>query len=292
MSRLDLPIGVFDSGVGGLTVLGAIRRQLPTENLLYLGDTARVPYGARAPETVRRYATRVAGHLYSRGIKALVIACNTATTWALDTLEQAGDALGVPVVGVIQPGVDAAVQRTRNGHVAIIGTEGTVMGGRYTEALRRARPDIRVSAVACPLFVSLAEEGWTQGEVPRLVAERYLAELRDGADTLILGCTHYPMMTGVISETLPGVQLVDSGQATAGALARVLEQRGLLRRGGPGRDDFLVTDNLDRFHRVARHFLGSDPEPARVVDLDDADGDHWSPPAPPADQRSTGGPCP
>ncbi len=275
MSVKNLPIGVFDSGVGGLTVLQALTRRLPAENLLYLGDTARVPYGTRSPETVLRYAERVAGHLYTRGIKALVIACNTATTWALPALEATGARLGVPVIGVIQPGAARALELTRSGHVGVIGTEGTVRGGRYEEALRAASPGVRVDALACPLFVALAEEGWTTGPIAAMVAERYLDPLRGGPDTLILGCTHYPLLSEAIASALPGVTLVDSASATADAVAATLAHRGLLRSGDAGWQRYLVTDNLARFLTVGRHFLGREPWPAEVVDIDDSDHAAW-----------------
>lgn len=277
MERVELPIGVFDSGVGGLTVLEALARRLPSENLLYLGDTARVPYGTRSPATVERYAHRVAAHLYTRGIKALVVACNTATTWALDSLTRTGERLGVPVIGVIVPGVERALSVTRTGNVAIIGTESTVQGGRYEAELRARRPDIRVRSLAAPMFVALAEEGWTNDQIAHLVAERYLAPLRDGPDTLILGCTHYPLLAQPIAAALPGVTLVDSASATAEVAAGLLARRGLLRGGGAGWQHFLVTDNLVRFLAVGRRFLHREPEPAMVVDLDDTDGLAWSP---------------
>jgi len=275
VKRIDLPIGVFDSGVGGLTVLDAIRRRLPAEDLLYLGDTARVPYGTRAPDTVVRYAHRVAGHLVRRGVKAIVIACNTATTWALDALEQAAAPLSIPVIGVIAPGVDAALARTRSGRIAVIGTEGTVRGGAYTRHLQAGRPDVKVEAVPCPLFVALAEEGWTDGDIARLTAERYLSPLRTAvpaADTLILGCTHYPLLANVIADVLPGVALVDSATATADATASRLAAEGLLRNAGhPGTSAFLVTDHVDRFQRVGARFLRKPPTPVELVDLTDAD---------------------
>lgn len=288
MRESDLPIGVFDSGVGGLTVLDALARRLPAENLLYLGDTARVPYGTRSPETVLRYAERVAGHLYTRGIKALVVACNTATTWALPALTATGEGLGIPVTGVIAPGVKRALELTKSGHVAVIGTEGTIRGGRYEAELRASRPELRVSALAAPLFVALAEEGWTSGPIAALVAERYLAPLRGGADTLILGCTHYPLLAQAIGDALPGVTLVDSATATASAVAGLLAERGLLRSGGSGWQRYLVTDNLARFQSVGRHFLGREPAPAEVVDIDDADHAAWTLPVsrPPADPRT------
>lgn len=272
----DLPIGVFDSGVGGLTVLAALRRRLPREDLLYLGDTARVPYGTRSPDTVVRYAERVAGHLLGRGIKALVVACNTATTWALPALQATGRARGIPVVGVIEPGVARALAVTRVGHVAVIGTEGTIQGGRYVEQLLAARPDLVVQAVACPLFVALAEEGWVGDDpIARLTAERYLAPLRHGPDTVILGCTHYPLLQAAIQAALPEATLVDSATATAQATALLLADQDLLRQGaGPGVARFLVTDNPQRFERVGRYFMDA-PHTPEVVDIDDRDHATW-----------------
>lgn len=274
--RAELPIGVFDSGVGGLTVLSALMERLPAENLIYLGDTARVPYGTRSAETVLRYSERVAGHLVKIGIKALVVACNTATTWALDALTATGERIGVPVIGVIEPGARRAAALTRSGHVGVIGTEGTIRGRRYEVELRAIRPDLTVSALACPLFVSLAEEGWTSDEIARLVAERYLAPLRGGPDTLILGCTHYPLLAGPIQAALPGVTLVDSATATADAVAALLTRQDLARRGAVGWRRYLVTDNLERFLAVGSHILGHAPQPTAVVDIDEADHAAWS----------------
>ena len=276
MSSRKLPIGVFDSGVGGLTVLAALRQRLPAEDLLYLGDTARVPYGTRSPETVVRYAERVAGHLLGQGIKALVVACNTATTWALPALQRTGQARGIPVVGVIEPGVERALEATRNGHVGVIGTEGTIQGGRYTAQLLAARPTLRVDGVACPMFVALAEEGWVGDDpIARLTAERYLAPLRGGPDTVILGCTHYPLLRAAIQAALPGATLVDSATATAADTAALLQAQGLLRADpGPGRSRFLVTDNPARFERVGRYFLDA-PHRPEVVDIDERDHATW-----------------
>lgn len=274
MSRSDLPIGVFDSGVGGLTVTHALRRALPHEDLLYLGDTARVPYGARSAETVRRYALRVGGHLVRRGVKVLVVACNTATTWALPDLRAALAPRGIPVIGVIEPGAAVAAARTQ-GSVGVIATEGTIRSGAYRRALLTLRPDLVVHERACPLFVALAEEGWTDGDVASLVADRYLAPLRDaehGPDTLILGCTHYPLLAGVIQQALPGVTLVDSATATAAAVvARLAETRLTREPTHLGRSRYLVTDHLERFVAVGERFLGAPPVPAEVVDLTDAD---------------------
>jgi glutamate racemase len=274
--RQRLPIGVFDSGVGGLTVAHAVRMALPHEDILYLGDTARVPYGTRSPQTVQRYVERVAGHLVRRGIKALVVACNTATTYALPTLIKVGQARGIPVIGVIEPGVHAAMARTRNNHIGVIGTEGTIRGGVYQELLQAHRPEIKVSALACPLFVSLAEEGWTDGEVARLTADRYLADLRGGPDTLILGCTHYPLLKDAIQAALPSPVLIDSARATALELTDVLDLHGLqIEREETGTMHCLVTDNIERFIDVGTRFLGQPPEHVELVDLDEVDGAAW-----------------
>lgn len=256
-------LGVFDSGIGGLTVLAALRRALPGHDLVYLGDTARVPYGTRSPVTVVRYARRVASYLHTEGVDLIVIACNTATAHALPALQASGSVAGVPVFGVIEPGVDAALEAHRDGAIAVLGTEGTIRGGAYQRALRDRLPDLSVEAVACPLFVPLAEEGWTSGEVPRLVAERYLGHLRGRVDTAILGCTHYPLLRDVLTQVLPGVTLVDSASATARAVAAHLGG------GAPGRGSvrYLVTDHADRFRAVGAGFLGETPDPVDWVDL-------------------------
>ncbi len=275
MTATDLPIGVFDSGVGGLTVVRALRAQLPGESITYLGDTARVPYGTRSPETVRRYSQRVAGHLVRRGVKALVVACNTATTYAIESLREEGDRRGIPVIGVIEPGVQAAAQICQ-GHVGVIGTEGTIRGGAYTRLLQQHAPGLQVTSLACPMFVALAEEGWTDGDVAMATAERYLSPLRDGPDTLILGCTHYPLLAAAIRATLPGVNLVDSAQSTAEAVAKVLKSSGLIND-EPKRDSqFLVTDNMQRFIDVGTRFFGEAPHPTELVDLDDKDQAAWA----------------
>ncbi|MED5374494.1 MAG: glutamate racemase [Myxococcota bacterium] len=265
------PIGVFDSGVGGLTVLKAIRERLPSESLVYLGDTARVPYGTRSPETVVRYSQRVASRLVREDIKALVIACNTATAHALEHLQRAGETIGLPVLGVIEPGVQAALQVTQGGRVAVLGTEGTVRAGRYQAALEAA--GVHALGQACSLFVPLAEEGWTSGEVAEATALRYLGHLLGQVDTAILGCTHFPLLREVIEKALPGVSLVDSAQTTALALEQILRERGLMapeRTPEPTR--YLVTDNLERFAHVGLRFLGQRPQGVMLVDLPDPEG--------------------
>lgn len=258
-----MKIGVFDSGMGGLTVLAAIREALPTHDLVYLGDTARVPYGTRSPSTVIQYSMRVASYLVQQGVEAIVVACNTATTHALEPLREAGQRVGVPVFGVVEPGVDAALAVHRDGAIAVLGTEGTVRGGAYQRVLAKCAPKVAVQAIACPLFVPLAEEGWVEGPVPTLVAERYLADLRGRVDTVILGCTHYPILRGVIEQTLPDVHLVDSASASAAQLANAFGTSAI----GSSTTRFVVTDHAERFRVVGRRFLGRDPHPVEWVDL-------------------------
>jgi glutamate racemase len=261
------PIGVFDSGVGGLTVLKALMERLPHESTLYLGDTARVPYGTKSGEVVTRYSLKNAQFLLERGIKLLVVACNTASAVALPALSAA---LPVPVLGVIAPGARAALRRTKGGGVGVIGTPGTIRSGAYQRELLAAEPGVRVKARACPLFVPLAEEGWTGGDVPLLVAREYLTEFaRDGVDTLVLGCTHYPLLKGVIAEVVgPRVALVDSAEATAEAVEALLtESRALAPTGSTTAHGYFVTDVPERFVEVGARFLGRPIPSAEQVDL-------------------------
>jgi glutamate racemase len=261
------PIGVFDSGIGGLTVLQALWCHLPSESTVYLGDTARVPYGTKSADVVTRYAVKNAEFLLARDIKLLVVACNTASSVALPALERA---LAVPVVGVIDPGAGAAIARTRSGRVGVIGTPGTIRSGAYQRALEQLRPGVHVSVKACPLFVPLAEEGWTEGEVPRLVAREYLAELSaEGVDVLVLGCTHYPLLREVISSVVgQGIALVDSAEATAEAVrAQLTTGKALAEGRGPPNHSFFVTDVPERFREVGARFLGRPIPNAELVDL-------------------------
>jgi glutamate racemase len=199
-------------------------------------------------------------------MKALVIACNTASTYAMEPLTKAGEALGIPVLGVIEPGVQEALAATQNGRVAILGTEGTVRGGRYQILLQEG--GAQVEALACPLFVSLAEEGWTNGPIAQAVAERYLSKLQTNPDTVILGCTHYPLLAQTIQRILPDAVLIDSAQATARALQQALKNQGLLSPAQIGSERFLVTDNVERFCQSGSAFLGRVPDPVELVDLD------------------------
>jgi glutamate racemase len=249
-----------------LTVLAALRQRLPAEDLIYLGDTARVPYGARSAQVVTRYAVNNAKFLARFGPKLLVVACNTVSAVALPALEESSP---FPVLGVVKPGASAAAAQQR-GHVGLIGTPATIRSGAYQAALAALCPRARVSAQACNLFVPLAEEGWTEGEVPRQVARTYLAGLiRDGIDTLVLGCTHYPLLRGVISETVgPGVVLVDSAESTAAAAGALLGAAGALRQGGrPGSEQIFVTDLPDNFGSLAERFFGTAVKTPEVVDI-------------------------
>ena len=261
------PIGVFDSGVGGLTVVHELARQLPDEDIVYVGDTARVPYGPKSPETVRRYSREIAAFLCEQGVKIVVIACNTATAHALDDLSAE---LPVPVVGVVEPGARAAVAASRSRRIGVIGTAGTVRSGVYEAAIRRLVPDAVVTALACPLFVPLVEEGWTEHEAARLVAFEYLAPLAAAAvDTLVLGCTHYPLLKRLIGETVGrDVRLIDSAEETAAEVARTLATAGL--RATPGRiptHRFYATDDPAQMLRLGQRFLGDTVEHVETLAL-------------------------
>lgn len=260
------PIGVFDSGVGGLTVMAALRERLPEESILYLGDTARLPYGTKSEDTVTRYTRANLGFLLGRGVKAVVVACNTASALALPHLE-----LPVPVWGVIEAGAEAALAANRGGRIGVIATESTVRSGAYPAALVQKAPHLEVVSQACPLFVPLVEEGWSDDAVARLVAERYLRPLLapPGIDTLVLGCTHYPLLESTLSAILgPGVLLVDSAHAVAEKVARGLDELGLTAP--PGQVPELhvaVTDAGERFERIAREILGPEPLSLELVDV-------------------------
>lgn len=266
--EMDLPIGVFDSGVGGLTVLRALGEALPRESFIYLGDTARLPYGTKSPTTIARYAQQAAAVLVARGIKLLVVACNTASAVALDALREGLGAL--PVVGVVEPGARAAALASPSGRIAVIGTESTIRGGAYTRAIAALRPDAVVSARACPLFVALAEEGWVDGPIPEAIAREYLGTLVADVDALVLGCTHFPLLVGAIRRVVgPHIAIVDSAQTTAHTVAELLRTRGLLAVADRATRVMLATDGRDRFARVGSGFLGTalSPDGVEIVDL-------------------------
>jgi glutamate racemase len=302
----DSPIGVFDSGVGGLTVLKALAAELPREHFVYLGDTARLPYGTKSPETVARYALQAAEALSQYGVKCLVIACNTASSVGLPAIRERIS--GVPIIGVIEPGAEAACVTSRSGHIAVIATEGTVRGGAYQEAILRLRGRARVIAQPTQLFVALAEEGLHEGPIAESVARHYLDPVfqssrpdgRKGAprqthapreapaayesigsretsidtmsppDTLVLGCTHFPMLAGAIRAAVgPDVRIVDSAATTAKSVRETLDRESLTRREGEGTTRFLATDSIERFARIGSRFLERpiDPEEVELVDL-------------------------
>src|SRR5207245_1515640 len=221
------PLGVFDSGIGGLTVARAVFERLPHESVIYFGDTARVPYGPKSPETVRRYSAEILAYLLQRGVKAVVVACNTSTAQALEHLTARSP---VPVVGVIEPGARAAVRATRSGTIGVIGTAGTIASGAYERAIKALRPDARVHSHPCPLFVPLVEEGWFEHPAAELIAREYLEPLkRANVDVLVLGCTHYPLLKPLLARVMGSdVTLVDSAEETATAVSRELDRLSLL----------------------------------------------------------------
>ncbi len=267
-------MGVFDSGVGGLTVLAALRDLLPAEDFLYLGDTARVPYGTKSAESVSRYAVQAAGALVRRGIKMLVVACNTASAVSIDCLQECYQPL--PVIGVVRPGAKAACCASASGNIAVIATESTVNGGAYKCAIENIRPDANVISAPCQLFVSLAEEGWGSGDIAEAVARRYLEPLfqrfgEDGPDSLVLGCTHFPVLQQALESVAgPNVRLVDSAKTTAQEVERILCGAGLCReKERQGRVNFMATDCAGRFAKVGSSFLGEaiSAEDVEIIDL-------------------------
>ena len=257
----DSPVGVFDSGIGGLTVLQKIMEALPKENTVYLGDTARAPYGSKSMETVVRYSFENTEFLIEHDVKLVIVACNTSTAVALDQLQQN---ISVPTIGVIQPGVRRALRASKNKKISVIGTEATIGSGAYTKALKAEDPSVEVYTRACPLFVPLAEEGWTDNAVVELTVKVYLASLRQsGIDTLILGCTHYPLLKPAIRKFMgENVELVDSAEEIAKEVSAVLKARALARKKGKGMHSFFVTDAPDRFVKVGARFLGENVESA------------------------------
>jgi glutamate racemase len=257
----DRSIGVFDSGIGGLTVLRALVNAMPSEEFIYLGDTARLPYGTKSNEVIKRYSRENSEFLLAKGIKLLVVACNTSSAIAL---EHIAGATMIPVVGVIEPGARAVVRASRSGKIGVIGTEATIASGAYTRTIQRLRPDAEIYTRACPLLVPLAEEGWVDNEVAERTVAFYLESLkRSGIDTLLLGCTHYPLLLRMFERVLGrGVRVVDSALATADAVRAQLAALGLARGRGAGRQSFFVTESPERFIRVGRGFFGPEVESA------------------------------
>lgn len=264
------PIGVFDSGMGGLTVLRALQHDLPGESFIYLGDTARLPYGSKSPETVERYALQAADILVRRGIRALVVACNTASAFALDALRRRYPEL--PVFGVVEPGAVAAAATAPGCPVLVLATEATVRGGAYQRAILSRRPDLRVHARACPLMVALAEEGEHSGAFCDTVLRHYLhghlkSDSISAPATVVLGCTHFPVFREALKAQLPGVKVVDSARTTAAVVAAVLDRSTAGTAGRPGARTLLATDGPDRFRRVGSYFLGGPVDEVELVDL-------------------------
>jgi len=250
------PIGVFDSGLGGLTVVKALRNALPNESIVYFGDTARVPYGNKSPELIKEYSSQITDFLLERGTKIVVVACNTATALALEVLQ---DNFSIPIIGVVKPGVESAIKLTQNNRIGVIGTISTIKSDVYTIELSMKALSIDVTSSACPLFVPLAEEGWLNEPATKLIAEKYLEPIKTAnVDTLILGCTHYPLLTEVIQEVVSSkVKLVDSAQAIATATAILLAENKLLNNNkNIGNLSLFVSDLPARFETVASRFLG------------------------------------
>jgi len=264
----DQPIGVFDSGIGGLTVVRALFRALPGERIVYFGDTARVPYGSKTKETVTRFSIQNVQFLLEQKVKMVVVACNTASALSLAELEQR---FSIPMIGVIVPGAQAAVQATKTDRIGVIGTRATIASGAYEQAIRKTMPRALVYGQACPLFVPLAEEGWHEGPVAEMVASEYLRPLiESGVDCLLLGCTHYPLLVGVIQKIMgEKVKLVDSATATALNTKRLLEEKDLVNPGTEKpRHGFYVSDRPIKFSEVAERFLGEPLETCLTVNVD------------------------
>lgn len=259
------PIGIFDSGIGGLTVTHSIFERLPHESTIYFGDTARVPYGPKSPDTVRRYSLEILHWLLGQGVKLVVVACNTSTAHALQALRSESP---VPVIGVIEPGATAAVAATRVGPIGVIGTAGTIASNAYAKAIHALEPGARVEQVACPLFVPLVEEGWFEHPAAQLIAEEYLGSLREAeVEALVLGCTHYPLLKPLLGQVMgPQVKLIDSAQETARVVASALKEKGLeAASGAPVTHRFVVSDDEARFRVVGSRFLGERLGKAEVV---------------------------
>ena len=267
----DAPIGVFDSGVGGLTVAREIMRNLPSEKIVYFGDTARVPYGNKSKDTILRYSRQIIRFLRTREVKAIVIACNTASAYALDTVAAESD---IPIIGVINAGARTAVQATRNGKIGVIGTEGTIGSGIYTRVMKQLKPDIQVTGKPCPLFVPLVEEGLLHDSVTDEIASRYLSVLKGKyIDTLVLGCTHYPLLRSTLRRLMgEDVVLVNPAYETAIELKQLLEERGLERDGAEPlqgeKYQFFVSDLAEKFTSFATSILPNEVKETRKIDIE------------------------
>lgn len=267
----NLSIGVFDSGIGGLTVLAELKQRLPEETFIYLGDTARVPYGTRSGETVIRYARSCAQFLIKKGIKLLIIACNTASSYALDTIKKE---VNIPVIGVVEPGAKAVIKKTKNKRVGIIGTEGTIRSQSYEKIIKEMAPDITVFTKACPLFVPLVEEGWTEGQVPSLVVQEYLDPLmKENIDTLLLACTHYPLLKNTIKKVFSHIsfEIVDSAEETAKEVVNLLQICNIMRKNikimKEKKVKYFVTDDPEKFRIVGNRFIKESIDDIEWIDI-------------------------
>lgn len=263
----ERPLGVFDSGLGGLSVVRALWHHLPSESIVYFGDTGRFPYGTRSPEVIRRFSRQNAAFLLEQRCKAVVVACNTASAHALGDLVST---LQVPVIGVVEPGVEAALAAHHGGRLGLLATSGTVASGAYALALQARRPDLELVSVAAPLFVALVEEGWTNTLATELIAREYTKAFSPGAyDAVILGCTHFPLLRPVLSKVLgPSVALVDAAEATAKAVAALLKQKGMSRSGATPEHEFYVSDAPEKFVALGPLFLGTQVNPPRIVQIE------------------------
>lgn len=268
-SEKEKPIGVFDSGIGGLTVVKQISQTFPYENIIYFGDTARVPYGSKSNSTVIEYSIQDARFLMNKGVKVIVAACNTASSIALSAVKKE---FNTPVIGMIEPGAKSAAGKTKNGKIGVIGTRATINNKAYSTEIKKLNPDLQVYEKACPLFVPLAEEGWIKHPAAYQVAEEYLKELREKEiDTLVLGCTHYPILSEVIREVIgSGVELIDSGIASAEALKKELNAVNLFADGNlPGVQEFFVSDIPIKFKEVAELFFGRKISEVKKIELEE-----------------------
>jgi len=263
----DRPIGVFDSGVGGLTVVKELMEELPNENIIYFGDTARLPYGSRSADVVTRYSLQCIRFLMEKGVKAIIVACNTASAMGMDAIKSTFD---IPVMGVIESGARAAATSSKNGSIGVIGTEGTIATGAYQKEIKRINPHLKLTGIACPLFVPIVEEGWADSEIAYLTARKYLSAFEDkGIDTLVLGCTHYPLLFNTISRVMgPGVTLVNPAKQVAHATRHMLEDKGLISaRNCQGRYKYYASDSVERFQRVGTAFLKKAIQSVERVDI-------------------------
>lgn len=262
------PVGVFDSGIGGLTVVKEIMRILPNEDIVYFGDTARVPYGAKSPETITKFAFQDTRFLVGKDVKAIVIACNTASALALEAVQTGFD---IPVIGVIKPGAHASVRTTKSGKIGIIGTEGTIGSKAYEKSIGRLYPEAELLGVPCPLFVPIVEEGWADTKVSYLVAEEYLSSFREAkVDTLVMGCTHYPLLSKVVGDVMgPDVALINPAEETAIELKEILMEKGLQNSSdNKPHYSYFVSDNPDKFSRVGSNFLNREISNIQKIDIE------------------------